>query len=88
MAESRARVKDVKIRRKETQIFRNEIQAGRNKIQTRRNEIQIQNPSLSFAESSLINDLRRTSAHRPSRHFVTAKPGPKTTLPANATQDG
>jgi len=39
------------------QILRNKIQAGRNKFQFRRNEIQIQNPSISFAESSLIKGL-------------------------------
>ena len=57
--EDAGRMMETQIPRNEIQICRNEIQAGRNKIQIRRNEIQIQNPSLSFAESSLINDLRR-----------------------------
>jgi hypothetical protein len=50
---------DFQIRRNEIQIIRNEIQAGWNKIQIRRNEIQIQILHFSFAESSLINHLRR-----------------------------
>ena len=53
---------EIQIRRNKIQIFRNEIQAEWNKSQIRRNKNQIQNPSISFSELSLFNDLRSTPA--------------------------